>query len=484
MLRMDQVHVIRHMVFNEGKSIRHVSRELGVHRDTISKYLKQSEPKRVVVKARASPVLDAVRHRIDAMLVELVGRTTPKQRVTAPLVLRLLREEGFEVGLTTVGDYLREKRRRKAEVFIPLVHRPGDEAQVDFFEVTADLDGRRERLWKFLMRMMYSGRDFVFFYRRCDQLSFLDGHVRAFEHFGGVPRRVVYDNLSAAVRKRVHSRVELTDRFRALSSHYLFEPCFARPGEGHDKGGVEGRGRGIRLRHLTPIPAGKDPAELSRLVQSWIDEDALVRKDKDGRCVMEKFFEERLRETPASPFEARRVMAVSVNRKALVNLDAAVYSVPSTWAGLTAIAHVGVEDIRFSLGDASVTQEVRPKGKRGVRYLHYLPELARKPQAVRQVAPELIAELGAPFPDFWSRLCDQYGEREAARVLARLLGALSRHGREHVVNALEALLGDGKIKALPVASVPHADVPEPLAAYLVRPSRVAEYDALFTEVCR
>lgn len=141
MLRMDQVHVIRHMVFNEGKSIRQVSRELGVHRDTNSKYLKQSEPKRVVVKARASPVLDAVRHRIDAMLVELVGRTTPKQRVTAPLMLRLLREEGFAVGLTTVGDYLREKRRRKAEVFIPLVHRPGDEAQVDFFEVTADLDG-------------------------------------------------------------------------------------------------------------------------------------------------------------------------------------------------------------------------------------------------------------------------------------------------------------------------------------------------------
>jgi len=66
-------------------------------------------------------------------------------------------------------------------------------------------------------------------YDRCDQLAFLDGHVRAFAHLGGVPRRAVYDNLTAAVKRRVGVERELTDRFGALSSHYLFEPCFARP---------------------------------------------------------------------------------------------------------------------------------------------------------------------------------------------------------------------------------------------------------------
>jgi transposase len=129
-------------------------------------------------------------------------------------------------------------------VFVPLVHRPADETQVDFFEVTLEEGGRRRKAWKFVMRLMYPGRDFVWLYERCDQLSFLDAHVRAFSYFGGVPRRVVYDNLSAAVKKVVGTERELTERFMALCSHYLFEPCFARPGEGHDKGGVEARGKG------------------------------------------------------------------------------------------------------------------------------------------------------------------------------------------------------------------------------------------------
>ena len=54
--------------------------------------------------------------------------------------------------------------------------------------------------------------------------------------FGGLPQRIVYDNLTAAVKRRVGLTTELTERFQALVSHYLFEPCFARPGKGHDEG--------------------------------------------------------------------------------------------------------------------------------------------------------------------------------------------------------------------------------------------------------
>ena len=118
----------------------------------------------------------------------------------------------------------------------------GNEAQVDFFEVTVEVGGERRKAWKFLMRLMYSGRDFVWLYDRQDQIAFLDGHMRAFVHLGGVPARIVYDNLKLAVRRVQFPRRELTERFTALASHHLFEPCFARPGEGHDKGGIEGRG--------------------------------------------------------------------------------------------------------------------------------------------------------------------------------------------------------------------------------------------------
>ncbi|MCA1837269.1 MAG: IS21 family transposase [Actinobacteria bacterium] len=241
---MDQVHVIRHKVLVEGQSIRAVAREMAISRNTIRKYLKLSEPLRVERQKKPSPVSEMVAPRIDGILEEWRERTTAKQRITATRIHRQLVEEGYEVGITTVRNYLREKRRQKAEVFIPLVHRPGEEAQVDFFEVTVEEDGELRKVCKFVMRLMYSGRDFVWLYERCDQLSFLDAHVRAFSYLGGVPQRIVYDNLSAAVKKIVGSERELTERFMALVSHYLFEPCFARPREGHDKGGVEARGKG------------------------------------------------------------------------------------------------------------------------------------------------------------------------------------------------------------------------------------------------
>lgn len=132
-------------------------------------------------------------------------------------------------------------------------------AQVDFFEVLLDIANERRKAWMFLMRLMHSGRDFAWLYDRQDQIGFLDGHARAFEHFGAMPQRIAYDNLKPAVtRVLVGAERVLTARFQALASHYLFEPSFCRPATGHDKGGVESRGRAIRWQHLVPIPQGHD----------------------------------------------------------------------------------------------------------------------------------------------------------------------------------------------------------------------------------
>ena len=107
--------------------------------------------------------------------------------------LQLLVAEGHRVGITLVKEAVAEWKRQRREVFVPLTYRPGDLAEVDFFEVLVDLDGTRRKAWLFLMRLMYSGRDFAWIYERQDQISFLDGHVRAFAHFAGVPGRIAYD---------------------------------------------------------------------------------------------------------------------------------------------------------------------------------------------------------------------------------------------------------------------------------------------------
>ena len=136
MLRMDKVYVIRHKVLVEHDSISSVARELGISRNTVSKYLQTSEPVRKPEAARRPwPVTDIIAPRIDEILSEWAGRVTPKQRITGSRIHRQLLKENYQVGITVVRDYLREKRRRAAEVFIPLVHHPGEEGQFDFFDV-------------------------------------------------------------------------------------------------------------------------------------------------------------------------------------------------------------------------------------------------------------------------------------------------------------------------------------------------------------
>ena len=367
MLGVQDIYALRHKVFVEGKSQRQVAREMGLARDTVRRYLATPlpEPRK---RKRPRPVLEQVRPRLEQLVQEWSERTTAKQRITGRRLQRALREEGYEVGLTLVLEYLREWRRTRAEVYVPLVHRPGESAQADFFEVSVELSGERRKAWLFLMRLMHSGRDFVRLYERQDQLAFLDGHVRAFAHFGGVPRRTVYDNLAAAVRRVQFPRRALTERFAALASHYGVEPCFARPGEGHDKGGVESRGRGVRLQVLTPIPRGDSMHELSEQMQREVDRLAPQR-------VWERFASEEpaLRPLPEVAFEARRLQPVSVSRSALVRVEGAWYSVPERWAGLSVMAWVGVEEVTLSLieaGEPSPPALRRPAGE--------LPPLPRR----------------------------------------------------------------------------------------------------------
>ena len=481
---MSQVHVIRHKVFVEGQSIRSTAREMGVSRNTVRKYLKESEPVRREPESRVRPVLERVAPRIDELLDAWSALTTPKQRITGTRIHQQLVEEGFNVGGSTVRRYLREKRRQAADVYIPLVHRMGDSAQVDFFEVTISENGEIRKAWKLLIRLMASGRDFTWIYDRCDQLAFLDGHVRAFAYFDGIPRRMVYDNLTAAVKRRVGLDITLADRFLALSSHYLFEPCFARPGEGHDKGGVESRGKGIRLQHLTPMPEGVSLTAISGDLLASIEREAETRRDAEGRTVAERFAEEAmtLRPLPATPFDPRRVETISVTRQAMIRIDKASYSVPSHWKSLTAMAYVGVEDIRVECCGEQVTLPKERPGNRRVVYRHYLPELAKKPQAVRQVAPELLAELGAPFDQLWELLVPRNGELKAARLLAQLVGAIVDQGEEAVAKALrEALaLKDPNLSWLEPQQ-PQVAVPEALADYKIESACARDYEGLLAE---
>ncbi len=134
MYRVDVYLRVRRAVMVEGKGIREVSREFGLHRDTVRKMLTYSVPpgyRRQTPPRR--PKLEPFTGVIDRILENDLARPR-KQRHTAKRIFERLRDEyGFDGGYTTVKDYVREHRRQTREMFVPLSHPPGH-AQCDFGE--------------------------------------------------------------------------------------------------------------------------------------------------------------------------------------------------------------------------------------------------------------------------------------------------------------------------------------------------------------
>jgi len=481
---MDQVHVIRHKVLVEGRSQRAVARELGLSRLTVKKYLAQAAPVRHEAQPRARPVSAAVAPRIAALLEDAPRWTTAKQRLTATRLYQMLRAEGYAVGVTVVKEAVAEWKRQRREPLIPLTYRPGELGQVDFFEVTVDVAGTRRKAWLFLLRLMYSGRDFGWIYERQDQISFLDGHVRAFTHLGGVPARLAYDNLKPAVAKILAGRERtLTLRFAALVSHYLFEPSFCRPGVGHDKGGVEARGKGVRLQALTPIPAADTLEAINTALLAQLDGRIGERRPGTTETIGARFVEEARCLRPLDvAFVAEAPTVVSISPRALGRVHGAWYSVPCEWASLDLSAWVGVTTVTIvGRTGERITHPRQPFGGRSIDYRHYLRALATKPNAVRQVIPELLRDLGAPFPAVWDQLIADHTPLDAARSLATILGALAADGPAAVVPLLEQALCAGtplriRRRAARAASLGDDLLPTALRDIEVASGVAADYD--------
>ena len=229
-----------------------VAAKFGVHRRLARQALAGALPPGRQYPERAKPKLDAVVAFIDRVLDE--DRRAPrKQRHTARRIHRRILKAfaGVSVAESTVRNHVRERKRQlglaQRETFVPQSDPWGQEGQADWHEARADLAGERTKLQVFAMRAMASGA------------AFLEAHEQAFAYFGGVFRVLRYDNLASSVRKILRGyRREETARFVAFRSHWRFAAEFCTPGEGHEKGGVEGEGGYLRRNHWVPVPAAGD----------------------------------------------------------------------------------------------------------------------------------------------------------------------------------------------------------------------------------
>ena len=147
----------------------------------------------------------------------------------------------------------------------------------------------------------------------------------------------------------------------AATTHYVFEACFCRPFTGHDKGGVEARGKNVRLQSMVPVPSGVTLDEISGKVLADVEERYWAKPDAEARWLAESA---KLHALPRGPFDARKTeVSVPVSSRSTVTIEGSTYSVPTTWARLTATTHAGVSAVEMigPRGESVVRQRV-PKG--------------------------------------------------------------------------------------------------------------------------
>jgi transposase len=457
--RVELFEQIRRDRAREGLSIRALAERHGVHRRAVRQALASPvPPAKRSPSSRPAPKLGAYRALIDAWLE--ADRDAPrKQRHTAKRIWsRLVDEHGAVVAETTVRDYVRARKRAMGwpvgEVFIPQVHAPGIEAEVDWGEARVDLAGVRTKVQLFMMRASFSGAAFCQASLAETQQAFLELHVEAFEWFGGVFGRIRFDNLTSAVKQVLKGRRRVeTDRFIALRSHYLFESQFTTAGiqGAHEKGGVEGEVGRFRRNHLVPVPAVASLGELNALLLAGCEADLRRRIVGRPETVGDAWQAERplLRALPGDPFDASETAAPRVDAKSLVTVRQNRYSVPVALAGLRVAARVGAREIAISHAGREVARHDRLHGRFGTsaQLDHYLELLARKPGGLEHSLP-LAQERergGWPeaFDELWTALTDRHGRSEAARQMVDVLMLCREHGPDRVALAVRGALAAG-----------------------------------------
>jgi len=457
---------IRRAHEREQLPVRALARRFGVHRRDVRQALASAvPPPRKTPEGRPAPRLGQWKPLIDGWLE--ADRLAPrKQRHTAHRVWeRLVEEHGAEIAESTVRRYVAQVRSRQqlalVDVSVPQHHPLGEEAEVDFGEATVQLSGLPAVVHLFLMRLSASGRTYVRAYLNESQEVFLDGHVRAFEHFSGAPGRIRYDNLKAAVVRvlRGRNRIE-TDRFVAMRSHYGFDSFFCIPGVhgAHEKGGVEGEVGRFRRRHMVPVPRVDSMAKLNELLGTAAAKDD-ARFIASRRMTVGEHFAleaETLRRLPAEPFDYAALDSFRVDRKSRVHVRGAWYSVPARLAGRRLEARIGAETIEVFDGRTMVARHARsPKREENLVLDHYLEVLALKPGAFPGATALARAKASGAFGPaherYWREARRRLGDRNGTRMLIEVLLLHRTMAHSSVVAGIEAALRAGALDPAVVA---------------------------------
>lgn len=378
--------------------------------------------------------------KLDAFKGQIV-RWLDAHPYSAQQILQRLREAGYSGGLTIVKDYVHRIRPRHQEAFLKLDFAPGETAQVDWGEFgTIGVGATRRRLSFFLMVLCYSRRLYLEFTVSQTMEFFLSCHENAFVAFGGVPQKVMVDNLKSAVLQRlVGAAPVFNPKYLDFSRHWGFEikPCNVR--SGNEKGRVENGVGYVKKNFLAGLEL-PDFGALQPAATLWMDTVANVRMhESTHQRPIDRFEEERahLRALNPAGFDLARVTTVRATKQFRVPLDTNHYSVPARYAGQRLLLKAYADRVCIYERDQLVARHVRSMDRhKDVDDPEHERELLVQRKSARE--QRLIVQFLAISPRAQSYREGLQAKRVNARVHLRKIVALADlHGKEAVARALD-----------------------------------------------
>lgn len=438
-----------------GRSIRSIARELGVSRNTVRGYLRGGRQPGAYGRGagRAAPVSERLAPRVMALLeAERAAGTPRKQRLTAARVERLLQAEGLSASASTVRSVVAAARLDLRDplqhAFLTLAYEPGVDAQVDFYEAEVDdVVLGRVKCFVLLVRACFSTRTFAYAAPNQSREALFEGLARAFEHFGGVFRKIWFDNLTPAVKQVLAGRTRVEQHaFTCFRAHYGFAAEFCAPGKGNEKGGVEGAVKYSRHELFSPLPTVAGRAGLQALCAEWMERDLtrIVRGRELSIGAMWQLEIAHLLALPAERFDAALPRTAKVTPRAWISVGTTFYSAPVEWVGREVEVKLDAERvvIRGPLGQRVVHARCYQKYQVVLDLDHYLPLLRRKHRGLDHALP--LKRFLDTAPGEWRALLAALRRDEGdcagaqAFVDVLLLGRI--HGIDAVRTAVEQAL--------------------------------------------
>ena len=452
---------IRRLHLREGVPIKEIERRTGIARNTIKSWLRRGQMVEPKYPARVMATkLDGFTEQL-ATWLKADAHRGKRDRRTVKLMYEELAAQGYRGGYGRVAAFARRWREEQAGsankgAFVPLKFVLGEAFQFDWSTEYAFVGGLRRRLEVAHTKLCASRAFWLVAYPTQSHEMLFDAHARAFEAFGGIPRRGVYDNMKTAVDKVKKGKGRIVNaRFAVMCNHYLFDPDFCNVASGWEKGVVEKNVQDSRRRIW--IEAGERRFGSFVELNVWLGERCrslwadLRHPEHQQFSVAEMLELEQPHLMPMpEPFDGYVENPARVSSTCLVSVARNRYSVPCELAGQQVSTRLYPGRVVVVADDKVQADHERLSDRGQTRYdwTHYIPLVQRKPGVLRNGAP--FADMPEPLIALQRALMRRPG---GDRVMAQVLAAVPTAGLEAVLVAVSLVLETGAVSAEHVLNV-------------------------------